>query len=78
MSASDQQPMLVIPLTAIAKRDGNNVVFIVKNNTAIQVQVTTGQQMDSYIEIKSGLKSGDQVIDNITDKIKDGLKVKVS
>jgi RND family efflux transporter MFP subunit len=78
LSASDQQPMLVIPLTSVAKRDGNYVVFIVKNNTAIQVQVTTGQQMDSYIEIKSGLKSGDQVIDNITDKIKDGLKVKVS
>jgi hypothetical protein len=34
--------------------------------------------MDSYIEIKSGIKNGDQVIDNLTDKIKDGLKVKVS
>ena len=78
LSSSDQQPMLVIPLTAIAKRDGNNVVFIIKNSTAIQVQVTTGQQMDSYIEIKSGIKNGDQVIDNLTDKIKDGLKVKVS
>jgi len=77
-SAADQQPVLVIPSTAIANRDGKQVVFIVKNNQAILVQVTTGQQFDSYIEIKSGLKNGDQVIDNITDKIKDGLKVKVS
>jgi RND family efflux transporter MFP subunit len=77
-SSSEQQPMLVIPSTAIADRDGKQVVFIVKNNEAVQVQVTTGQQFDSYVEIKSGLKNGDQVINNITDKIKDGIKVKVS
>ncbi|MGD1007467.1 MAG: efflux RND transporter periplasmic adaptor subunit [Ignavibacteriaceae bacterium] len=77
-SSIEQQPILVIPSTAVANRDGKNVVFIIKNNQAIQVQITIGQQFDSYIEIKSGLKNGDQVIDNITDKIKDGLKVKVS
>jgi RND family efflux transporter MFP subunit len=77
-SSSEQQPMLFVPSTAIAVRDGKQVVFILKNNEAVQVQVTTGQQIDSYIEIKSGLKSGDQVIDNITDKIKDGIKVKLS
>jgi len=77
-SDADQQPMLVIPSTAVANRDGKLMVFVVRNNTAVQVQVTTGQQFDSYVEIKSGLKSGDQVIDNVNDKIKDGLKVKVS
>jgi RND family efflux transporter MFP subunit len=76
-SAVDQQPFLVVPSTAISNRDGKNVVFMVKNNEAKQIQVTTGQQFDSYIEIKSGLKSGDQIIDNVTDKIRDGLKVKV-
>lgn len=76
-STIEQQPMLVIPSTAVANRDGKQVVFIVKNNQAIQVPVTTGQQFDSYVEIKSGLKSGDQTIDNVTDKIKDGVKVKV-
>jgi HlyD family secretion protein len=77
-TGADQQPMLVIPSTAVVNRDGKLVVFVVKNNIAMQVQVTTGQQFDSFIEIKSGLKSGDQVIDIVTDKIKDGLKVKVS
>jgi len=76
-SAVDQQPFLVVPSTAIVNRDGKNIVFVVKNNEAKQIQVTTGQQFDSYIEIKSGLKSGDQIIDNVTDKVKDGLKVKV-
>ncbi|MDR3625457.1 MAG: efflux RND transporter periplasmic adaptor subunit [Ignavibacteriaceae bacterium] len=76
--AMGQQPLLVVPSTAIINRNGKHVVFIVKNNEAVQVQVTTGQQFDSFIEIKSGLKNGDQIIDNITDKIKDGTKVKAS
>jgi RND family efflux transporter MFP subunit len=76
--AIGQQPLLVIPSTAIVNRNGKHVVFIVKNNEAVQVPVTTGQQFDSFIEIKSGLKNGDQIIDNITDKIKDGTKVKAS
>jgi RND family efflux transporter MFP subunit len=78
LSSIRQQPILVIPSTAIANRDGKNVVFIIKNNQAVKVQVIIGQQFDTYVEIKSGLKNGDQVIDNITDRIKDGLKVKVS
>ena len=78
LSSIRQQPILVIPSTAIANRDGKNVVFIIKNNQAVKVQVIIGQQFDTYVEIKSGLKNGDQLIDNITDRIKDGLKVKVS
>jgi HlyD family secretion protein len=77
-SSEEQQPVLVVPVTAVANRDGKQVVFTVKNNAAVQIQVTTGRQLDSYIEIKSGLKSGDQVIDNITDNIKDGIKVKAN
>ena len=48
-----------------------------KNEKAVKISVTTGQQFDSYIEVKSGLANGDQVIDNVSDKIKDGVKVKV-
>ena len=73
----NQQPVLVVPNTAIANRNGKQVVFQVKNGEAIEVPVNTGQKFDSYVEIKSGLSSGAQVIDNLTDDIKDGAKVKV-
>jgi len=52
-------------------------VFMVKNNTAVETQVTTGKSFDSYVEIKSGIKRGDQVIDSVPQKIKNGEKVKV-
>jgi RND family efflux transporter MFP subunit len=77
-SQKNQQPVLVVPNSAVVIRNGNKVVFAVKNNTAVEIPVTSGQQFNSYVEIKSGLKNGDQVIENVTDKIKDGIKVKVS
>ena len=76
-TAVDQQPVLVVPGTAITNRDGKQVVFLVKDNKAVGIPVTTGKHFDSSVEIKAGLKRGQQVIDNVTDKIKDGEKVKV-
>lgn len=76
-SESSQRPLLVVPNSAIADRGGKKVVFTVKNGKAVEVQVQTGSKFDSYVEIISGLQSGEQVIDNITDAVKDGTKVKI-
>jgi len=48
-----------------------------KAHKAVEVPVTTGRQFNAYIEIISGISDGDKVIDNITDKISNGTKVKV-
>ncbi|HKJ81102.1 MAG TPA: efflux RND transporter periplasmic adaptor subunit, partial [Ignavibacteriaceae bacterium] len=77
-SQKNQQPVLVVPNTAVVTRNGEKVVFTVKNNTASKIPVTTGQQFNSYIEIKSGLKNGDQIIENVTDQINEGTKVKIN
>jgi HlyD family secretion protein len=55
------------------------VVFLKKDNKASMVKVTTGIADDSYIEIKSGINPGDEVISGsysaISRKLKDGVKV---
>lgn len=57
-----------------------SIVFVMRNGLAQSVPVTTGIQDDSYIEVKSGLKDGDQVIIApylaISKNLKDGDKVK--
>ncbi|MOA19358.1 HlyD family secretion protein [compost metagenome] len=57
-----------------------SIVFVMRNGVAQAVAVTTGIQDDSFIEIKSGLKDGDQVIVApylaISKNLKDGDKVK--
>lgn len=72
----EEVPSLVIPKTALAKRGENKVVFKVIDEKAVQVSVTTGKELGDYIEITSGLENGSQVIDNVTDEIKSGVKIK--
>jgi HlyD family secretion protein len=55
------------------------VVFLKKGSKAQQVKVTTGISDDTYMEIKSGIKPGDEVIAGsysaISRKLKDGAAV---
>jgi HlyD family secretion protein len=55
------------------------VVFVKNGSKAQMVKVTTGIADDSYMEIKSGIKPGDEVISGsysaISRKLKEGAKV---
>src|SRR3954466_6495567 len=55
------------------------VVFLKKGNKAQQVKVTTGIADDTYMEIKSGVQPGDEVISGsysaISRKLKEGAKL---
>ncbi|MDO8541991.1 MAG: efflux RND transporter periplasmic adaptor subunit [Opitutaceae bacterium] len=57
------------------------VVFVRQGDTVKMVTVETGLQDTSHIEIKSGLKSGDEVVSGsfgvITRTLKDGMKVQL-
>jgi len=68
--------------TGEGKKDFKEVVFVLqKDNTVKMVEVTTGIQDDSNIEIKSGLKEGEEVISGpytaISKTLENGKKVKV-
>ncbi|MBI3123621.1 MAG: efflux RND transporter periplasmic adaptor subunit [Ignavibacteriales bacterium] len=73
----EEVPSLVIPKTALANRNGSKIVFKVIDEKAVQVSVTTGKELGDYIEVTNGLENGSQVIDNVTDEIKNGVKIKV-
>ena len=57
------------------------VVFVKNGNKAHMVKVMTGIADDSYMEIKSGINPGDEVISGsysaISRKLKDGARVKI-
>jgi len=52
----------------------NEVAFVMEADTARQVVVTTGIQDDEFIEIKSGLKAGDQVFSGPYNEVSKTLK----
>ncbi|MBI4429781.1 MAG: efflux RND transporter periplasmic adaptor subunit, partial [Ignavibacteriales bacterium] len=71
------KPFLTVPSAAVVSRDGQKVVFVVRENLATGIAVTTGRQVGSLVEITSGLNAGEKVIDKVTNEISSGVKVKV-
>lgn len=73
----ETKQFLVVPISSVVNRNNTKVVYIVRDERAVEVPVTTGKELGSYIEIKSGLMNGDKVIETVDDKIMDGVKVKL-
>ena len=81
----DEKPdALLLPAGAIAHgpsqggRPGAPFVFVVDNGRARRVDVKTGAVGTAKIEIVSGLKDGDSVVVDPTDRIRAGQAVRVS
>ena len=72
------KPLLTVPASAVATRNGHAVVFQVKEDHAVEVPVTPGRRLGNAIEITGGLKEGDRVISKADDRLKNGTKVSVS
>lgn len=72
MNREQQRPKSAVP---------DEVVFLVKNNKAKMVKVTTGISDDSYIEVKSGLAGGENVVSGsyraISRELKENVNVRV-
>jgi RND family efflux transporter MFP subunit len=73
----DQIPVLTAPLSAVEDVNGKKVVYLIRDDFAIIKEITTGRLFGNYVEITSGLDEGEKIIDDLNEKIKDGVQVKV-
>jgi RND family efflux transporter MFP subunit len=76
-SAAQTKPLLMLPATAVATRNGRLVVFQVKDDRAAEIPVVLGQRLGNLVEIKEGLKEGDKVVGNIDQALRNGAKVSI-
>jgi len=76
-AAVDTQPVLVVPSTAVAERNGRSVVFVVQGGRAVEVPVVAGRQVGSSVAIREGLRPGAQVVDSVSARLRGGAKVTV-
>ncbi|HEY3347946.1 MAG TPA: efflux RND transporter periplasmic adaptor subunit [Nitrospirota bacterium] len=72
----EREPRLAVNTQAVVNRGGRQVVFVVKDGKASLREVITGEKLGDWVEVKSGLKSGDKVVINPAEKLKDGSTVK--
>jgi membrane fusion protein, heavy metal efflux system len=56
------EPIMTVPTAAIVEADGKKIVYV-QNNTSYQpVTVELGQTIGDFVEVKSGLFVGDEVV----------------
>lgn len=77
-SISNQKPMLVIPASSVRNENGKSYVFTVSDDKALKNEIVIGQKLGSYVEVLSGLQSGQKIISTLDEKIKNGVDVKLA
>jgi RND family efflux transporter, MFP subunit len=64
---------VTVPKTAVFRRNGQNCVFVVKENKAVQTKILVGLQGDEYVAVDQGLTTGDLIVTDGTDAVIDGM-----
>jgi multidrug efflux pump subunit AcrA (membrane-fusion protein) len=78
-SATENQTIarVLVPKTAVVKKENNSFVFVVKGNKVEQRTIRTGEESgDAYVVI-DGLSGNESVAVAGVDKLSDGDRVKV-
>lgn len=72
-----KEGVLILPASVILQRGEEGFVFVVDKNRVHLRRITTGLRNEEVVEVVSGLKAGEQVVDRGREKVKDGQLVEV-
>jgi membrane fusion protein (multidrug efflux system) len=69
---------ILIPKRAVIEEDGQNYVYVATRDTAKRIKVELGYQSEGFVEIRSGVESGQSVVVAGQGALKEGGKIKVT
>ena len=72
VSAAERQPVTVVPKQAIVERDGEKVVFVVRDGRAVRTQVEAGADDRRHASRSPASQPGDRVIVKPLEQVSDG------
>lgn len=73
----EQRPRTAISTSALVNRKGNQSVFLVQGKRATETPVRVGAEMGDMVEVLEGVKAGDKVVLNPSDRLKNRSKIKI-
>lgn len=76
IAPAEQKPRTAVPGEAVVDRSGRKVVFILQGERVQEVPVTTGESFGDFMEILSGAKAGQVIINRPSAKLTDGSRTK--
>jgi RND family efflux transporter MFP subunit len=73
----EQKPRIALPQTALVNLKGRKAVFLVTEDRVVETPVSLGSPMGDMVEVLGGVKVGDRVVLNPSDRLKNGSKIKI-
>lgn len=77
VGAGERTPRTTMNPAAVVTRNGRQVVFMVRNDQAVETPVTLGQRLGDVVEVTGGVKAGERVVLTPPAKLKDGSPIKI-
>ncbi len=74
----EQKPKVAINLTAVVNRKNKEKVYLIKESKVEETTVSLGTKIGDMIEVLDGIKVGDQIVLNPPERLRNGLKIKVT
>jgi RND family efflux transporter MFP subunit len=72
---SERAARTAVHPSAVVTREGRSVVFAIRDGSAVQVTVETGEKVGELMEIRSGVKAGDKLVLRPAEKLRDGTRI---
>lgn len=66
---------IMVPDRALVSRDGRRVLFVLRQDRAVQTAIESGASVNGLTEIRHGVTPGDRVIVDPPDVLHDGIRV---
>jgi RND family efflux transporter MFP subunit len=77
VTGEEKRPRIAINRSAVMNRKNLEVVFVVKEDRVVETHVSLGSPMGDMVEVLQGVKVGDRVVLNPSDRLRNGSKIKI-
>jgi HlyD family secretion protein len=75
---TDQKPIVAVPPSAVVARGDGRIVFAVRGDRVEEKRVEEGGPVGGFIEIKSGLRSGERIVVNPPKGLHGGDRIRIA
>ena len=77
-TAAEKNPRTAVARSAVVSRNNRAVVFVIRQGRAVETPVTVGGALSDMVEVRAGVKAGEQVVVNPPGRLRDGSRVSVA
>jgi len=74
----EEKPRTVVNPAAVVDRKNRKTVFLITDKRVIETQVTLGEKLGDMVEVLSGVKTGDRIVLNPPDRMRNGQRIKIA